>query len=189
MPLQHTDPSELIESICGADERALATLFDLYADRVYGQALSILRCPDDAEEVCSEVFDKAWIGAERFDPERGSVATWLGAMARNASLDRLRRNARHVRDRVDVDVDGAESLQPVPELLVDQKQFKEASRDALATLSKTQRRVLRLAFIQGLTHQDIANRLRMPLGTVKSHCRRGLCAMRSALIRFDPARQ
>jgi RNA polymerase sigma-70 factor, ECF subfamily len=189
MAQQHTDASELIEAVCRADEHALAALFDRFADRVYGHALSILRCPADAEEVCSEVFEKVWMCAERYNPERGSVAAWLGTIARNASFDRLRRNARHGRNRVDADIDASEAFHPAPELLVDRRQFSEAAREALATLTEAQRHVLRLAFIQGLTHQDIANRLRMPLGTVKSHCRRGLCSMRSALTRFDPARQ
>lgn len=189
MSHQAADPTQLIEAVCCADEQALSALFERFADRIYGQALSILRCPADAEEVCSAVFEKVWMRAEHYDPGRGSVAAWLGAIARNASLDHLRRSARHRRDRVEFDLDGAEAAQSVPEILVDQTQFMEAAREALTSLSAAQRRVVRLAFIQGLAHQEIANRLRMPLGTVKSHCRRGLCVMRSALTRFDPARQ
>lgn len=184
--------SELIESICQGDEQALAVLFDCFADRVYSIALSVLRCPADAEEVTSEVFGKVWLSAERFDPERGSIKAWLSAIARNTSLDRIRRNARHVGQQKLPAEDIAASVadeRDVPETWLEEMDFRSAVANAMRSLSQGQRRVVRLVLLQGLSQQEIARHLRMPLGTVKSHSRRGLTRMRSALVRFDPARQ
>lgn len=186
------DAAELIETVCRGDQEALTALFDRFADRVYGIALSVLRCPADAEEVCSEVFGKVWMCAERFDPERGSAEAWLSVIARNCSLDRIRRNARHARQvpwSADQLADSNLADHNVPESWLEERVFRSAVVDALDSLSRGQRRVIRLSLLQGLSQQEIAQALRMPLGTVKSHCRRGLLRMRSALNCFDPARQ
>jgi RNA polymerase sigma-70 factor (ECF subfamily) len=188
-----SDLPVLIERICRADPQALAEIFDRQVDRVYAIALKRLRCRHEAEDVCSEVFDRIWRRAEQFDPARGSVEAWIATIARNASLDRLRRQAREPEnDAVDsyevalllhADPDSG------PEQWVDQAAFQRAAGKALGRLSDAQRRVVSLAFLQGLTHEEISRRLRMPLGTVKSHCRRGLNAMRAALNGYDPAEQ
>lgn len=184
---------QLIEAICCADETALAELFDRQVDRIYGIALAVLRCPNEAEEVCSEVFEKIWRCAEGYRVERGSVESWMAAIARNASRDRLRRQSRRPElSGARPELEQAESVAGTvlaPEQWVDQAAFRSAVRTALQCLSDGQRRVVRLAFIQGLTHREISKRLKMPLGTVKSHCRRGLGSMRLALNRFDPTDQ
>lgn len=192
MPPMNALP-QLVEGICRADQHALAALFDRQVDRVYSIALKLLHCPYEAEEVCSEVFDRVWRRAEGFDPERGSVEGWIGAIARNASLDRLRRQARN--PEVSAGDPEAFVLTPAPEAdsspeqWVDRAAFRRAAESAMDRLSAAQRRVVSLAFVQGLTHEEISRRLKLPLGTVKSHCRRGLNAMRSALNGFDPAEQ
>lgn len=182
---------QLIEAICRADRDALAMLFDRQVDRVYGIALAMLGSPDEAEEVCSEAFEKIWRCAEGFDAGRGSAESWIGAITRNACLDRLRRRSRNREISMAEPEHGvpAADPQPVPgpEQWVDHTAFRHAVAAAMDRLSEAQRRVVRLAFIQGLTHQEIAHRLKLPLGTVKSHCRRGLSTMRLALTRYDPA--
>jgi RNA polymerase sigma factor (sigma-70 family) len=127
-----SDLPVLIERICRADPQALAEIFDRQVDRVYAIALKRLRCRHEAEDVCSEVFDRIWRRAEQFDPARGSVEAWIATIARNASLDRLRRQAREPEnDAVDsyevalllhADPDSG------PEQWVDQAAFQRARR-------------------------------------------------------------
>jgi RNA polymerase sigma-70 factor, ECF subfamily len=184
--------ADLIERICRSDEQALAQLFDRLADHAYGVAFRILRNHDDAEEVVGEVFQQIWLKADGWDSARGSVMAWINVLTRSRSLDHLRREARHqgvpLHPNAGPDAyhgQGDDKLQHFMEL----DMFGAEARQVLDTLSAGQRQVLRLAFFQDMSHQEIAHRLKMPLGTVKSHCRRGLGLLRSALGRYDPARQ
>jgi RNA polymerase sigma-70 factor, ECF subfamily len=184
------DDHQLIERICRADEQALATLFDLEAGRLFAMALSILGNPNDAEEVVNDVLTTVWLQAERFDAERGTVSTWLSIMTRSRCLDRLRRNRRHRSsslhpDAVAYDVQGDQSGEVERHQRFD---LREATRAAMQRLSVMQRRVVRLAFFRDMSHREIAERLQMPLGTVKSHCRRGMALLRRSLSAYDPAR-
>lgn len=184
---------QLIEAICRADHDALAGLFDRQVDRVHGIALAMLHNREEAEEVCSEVFEKIWRCAEGFDTGRGSVESWIGAITRNACRDRLRRRSRNPEVSMAQPEDGALAADPEPvsgpEQWVDGVAFRHAVGAAMNRLSAAQRRVVSLAFVQGLTHQEIAQRLKLPLGTVKSHCRRGLNTMRLALTHYDPEKR
>lgn len=181
---------QLIERICRADQSALAELFDRLADHAYAIALGILRDADDADEIVNDVFARVWRQAERFDPERGSAASWVGVMVRSQSLDRLRQRRRHERDALHPDgntVAYSEDTGPGPDQVADHALFALITRRALAGLSDAQRQVLRMAYFRDLSHRDIADMLQLPLGTVKSHCRRGLSRLRHALVDTDPA--
>ncbi len=183
---------QLIERICESDERALATLFDMFAARVFSIAVSIVKSRALAEETCSDVFMQVWLKADRFDPARGSAKAWMCTLARSRSLDCLRRESRHRSDRVHPDSGiAAYTDQDAEETFdqVDSAGVAGAVRDTLHSLNAGQRQVIRLAFFKGLSHQEIAERLSMPLGTVKSHCRRGLGRMRTALSGFNPAQR
>lgn len=186
------DLSGLIERICRADEQALAELFDLQADRLYALACSILGNRDDAEEVVNDVLSAVWMRAESYDAGRGTVMAWLTTMTRSRCLDRIRRDRRHRADRLNPDspVDAYdEFMVNAVEQMNGQCDLSTATATAMRQLSAAQRRVVRLAFFQDLSHRDIAEHLSMPLGTVKSHCRRGLALLRAALYAHDPARQ
>ncbi len=183
---------ELIDRICRSDAEALSTLFDLLADRAFSVALAMLRNRADAEEIVGEVFSLVWMKAESFDQSRGSVATWISVIARSRSLDHLRRESRHRSSGLNPD-DALPAYQDHDENsldhYIDQSDFGTQVEKVLVSLSAAQQRVLNLAFFQDLTHHEIARRLQMPLGTVKSHCRRGLGLLRSALSHYDPAKQ
>ncbi|MET9653400.1 MULTISPECIES: sigma-70 family RNA polymerase sigma factor [unclassified Streptomyces] len=138
-----------------------------------------LRGADEAEDVVQQVFLDAWLRFDRYDPERGSLGAWLygitvhkatnavvGAARRRARVERWMGEGRHLENALDAD-----SL--VPQRL--------ALRQALAALSEQQREVLFLAYFKDLTHVQISERLGIPLGTVKSHCRRALLVLRSRL--------
>ncbi len=182
---------QLIERICASDENALATLFDLFADRVYSIAVSIIHSSALAEEICSDVFMQVWMKADGFDPTRGSAKAWIFTIARSRSLDCLRREARHRHEQAHTDTGlGAYTAHHTQETFDHAEKATAASavRQSLQALNSGQQQVIRLAFFKGLSHQEIADRLSLPLGTVKSHCRRGIGRMRSMLSRFDPAR-
>jgi len=160
------------------DEAALARVYARWSPLVYTLALRSLGDVGDAEDVTQKTFVAAWTGRASFDPSRARVSSWLVGIARNKIADthearaRIRRlreelSARSTpRDLISEDVDLAETL------LV---------ADELARLEPDAQRVMRYAFFDDLTHREIADRLDLPLGTVKSHIRRSLQRMRTRL--------
>lgn len=184
----HDPLSAMLRRITGGDQKALAKLFDATLDQVYGLCLRLLRDPDDAEEVVGEVYQQVWEDAARFDPARGKVIAWLMTIARSRSLDLLRRQRRHRQGRVQPDEDDLAYMhddQPSAAALIDLVQRGSRVHQALGALNEVQRRLVELAFMEDLTHQEIAERLDMPLGTVKSHLRRGLRILRRQLAPDD----
>ncbi len=182
--------ARLIERICQADESALATLFDLMADRMFALAVSIVGNADDAEEVVGELFNRIWLRSESFDPARGPVVAWMTVICRSISLDLIRREVRRGGRQVNPEALRAaygqhETLEP--ESRTERALFRAEALRVMEDLSNGQRRVLGLAFFQDMSHQEIARRLKMPLGTVKSHCRRGLVHLKQSLKHFNPA--
>lgn len=166
-------PSEtLAERLRSGDETALGELFDRHAGLVNGLALRILRNATDAEDVVQEVFVQAWRQRGRFDQSRGSLQAWLCTITRTRALDRLRRMA--ARREEPEESAPAPSARPATE---DQMSV----RKALAALSEDQRRALELAYYEGLTQTEIAERLNEPLGTVKTRIRAGMTRLREAL--------
>ncbi len=171
----------------GADW-ALRAAYDRYAPLVYRIARAALPVPADAEEVVQTTFVSAWSGRATFDVRRGSIGGWLVAIARRRTTDRLRSLQRDRRaDAALVDLARASGTGPDagggparndlstrPEQVVDQL----VVADALARLPEAQRRVLQLAFFDDLTQQQISAVTGQPLGTVKSHMRRGLAHLR-----------
>ena len=167
------------------DADALGRLYDLAVGRVYAIALRVLRDPGDAEEVVSDVFLQVWEQAASYCPERGAVMAWLQTLAWSRAVDRRRRLRRHR---------AAEPLHPEDapaaytsgeddpaEALASSLANVRRVREAVAALSPAQRQVLSLAYGEDLSHPDIAQRTGLPLGTVKSHARRGMAALRAAL--------
>lgn len=167
----------------GADaEAALGEFYDATLGKVYGLALRITGRADAAEDVAAEVYHQAWRQAGRYDPERGRPLTWLLTLTHSRALDSLRR-----RDEADSHPEPETLAEPVPapdadplDLLLGVERHC-ALHAALARLSPIQRQLLALAFYRDMSHQEIADHARLPLGTVKSHIRKGLAALQSAL--------
>lgn len=156
---------------------AVAALFDAYGALVFGIARRVTGRTEDAEEVCQDVFTKFWRG-DRFDPSRGSAKSWLAMNAHARAVDRVRREV--ARKRLTT-VDLMEPLgDPIDEYLTQHHAACEVSR-ALAALNPIQLEAITLAYFGGLTQAQIAVRLNLPLGTVKSHVRRALRSLRQAL--------
>jgi RNA polymerase sigma-70 factor (ECF subfamily) len=162
----------LLHRLTTGDHRALGEFYDLYAGLVNGLALRILHDRTEAEDVVQEVFVQVWRQASRFDPRRGTAEAWLCAIARSRALDRRRRRKSRREDPSD-DPPGAASLPSSEEAL--------AVRKALEGLSAEQRQALELAYYEGLTQSEIAERLREPLGTVKTRIRTAMIRLREVL--------
>jgi RNA polymerase sigma-70 factor (ECF subfamily) len=169
-----------VEAMRGGDERALEELYDATVGKLYALASAILRNNEDAEEVVCATYAYAWANAGRFDTERAEVLGWLLMLCRSRALDRL----RHCRRQAEVvDIAGldlaAENAQP--EDMIGLLQQTSRVRRAMSMLTPERRRLVSLAFLQGLSHQEIVDVTRLPLGTVKSHMRRALTQLREAL--------
>lgn len=163
-----------VESRFGSDDPAvLRAAFDLCGGAVLAYGRRLLPSNEDAEDLVQQVFVTAWRQRDRYDPTRASLLSWLLGIARYKAIDRLRLIERERRvvvgDRRRV-VD--EAGRTADRLLV---------AEALSWLRPEQQQVLELAFYDDLTHQQIADKLGMPLGTVKSHARRGLQRLRRFL--------
>lgn len=169
----------LIARIEGRDADALALLYDRHSARLYGLAQRILGDTGEAEEVLQEVFLYVWKAAATFDASRGPVLAWLLVATRSRSIDRLR-------SRRPAGSAGGRSLEEVPEAASREdveadaagREWEAQCRAAIAGLPEDQRRALELAYFEGLTHQEIAERTATPLGTVKTRIRLGLMKLR-----------
>jgi RNA polymerase sigma-70 factor (ECF subfamily) len=184
VPVQIPDETRadvaLLERMTARDQRALAELYDRHARLLFGLLLRILRSRSDAEEVLQEVFVQAWTRTDTYNVSLGSPAGWLIGIARNRAIDRLRNNA--VRSRT------AEQapLPPAVETPEARAAATERQRDvsrALASLPLEQRELIEHAYFEGLTQSELADRFKLPLGTVKTRVRTGLSTLRGLLQR------
>ncbi|MCB1909731.1 MAG: sigma-70 family RNA polymerase sigma factor [Rhodocyclaceae bacterium] len=173
----------LIGRMAAGDEQALGEFYDLTAARVHGLALRIVGEAMLAEEVVEDVFFAAWQQASRFEPTRGRPLGWLMVMARSRALDALRRRDSAVCHPEPSQIAGDEPLTEVgvPELL-DVARDHQRLHEALLELGALPRQLVALAFFRGLSHEEIAQQSCLPLGTVKSHIRRSLSTLKSALL-------
>lgn len=172
----------LIERIGRSDEEALGALYDATHARVHGLALRITRCRETAEEVTEDTYWQVWRQALRFDPARGCASAWLLTIARSRALDSLRSADQAEAHAEPEALIAAEfSGDGDPQDLFAATQRERAVHTALATLDVLPRQLLALAFFRGLTHEEIAAQTALPLGTVKSHIRRALAALKRVL--------
>lgn len=175
----------LLARVASRDPSALSELYDRTLGRTNGMVMRVLRNPSDAEETVCDLYLQVWEKARDYLPERGSVMAWMLNMAWSRAVDRLRRGRRHARDISLHPEDGDDAYRDCEGLDAEQTASAwtsaRAIRNAFAVLTEPQRLVLTLAFYEDMTHQDIAAKTDLPLGTVKSHARRGLAALREAL--------
>ena len=171
----------LVARIARGDTRALGELYDQYGRTVFGVLYRLLGAPEPAEEVAQDAFHAVWRRAATYQPDRGSVRTWLLAIARNAAIDWRRTKGKRIEREAAID----EAMQLVEDTRVEDRVIASLSaervRAAVATLPDEQRVVLSLAFWSGLSQSEIAARTGTPLGTVKSRVRLGLSKLRDRL--------
>ncbi|MFY9731636.1 MAG: sigma-70 family RNA polymerase sigma factor [Candidatus Acidiferrales bacterium] len=158
----------LVQKITQRDEAALAALYDRYAGMLSSVLNRILRDTQAAEEILQDIFYQLWCGASRFDPARGSLPGWLLVIARNRAISRLRRHNPAAGEEI------LENTVVMPfdlESAAAQQQLLARVKGALESLPKEQRAAVELAYFEGLTHSEIAERTGDPLGTVKTRLR------------------
>ncbi len=183
-PLAADSLPALITKVMHQNEQALASLYARLGGAVFSLALQITRNTASAEEVLQDVFWQVWRQAPRFDGARGSVPAWVLTIARSRALDAARSHMRtpqshnQASDTLD-DCIASEDAGP-HDLLVAAQQ-DSALQAALEQLDPLRRQLVSLSFYRGLTHQEIAEQIGLPLGTVKSHLRRSLLTLRDSL--------
>ncbi len=159
---------DLMRRLVTKDEEALATLYDRYSGLVYAVVLRVLRDVGAAEEILQDIFYQLWQKASQFDPSRGSLPAWLLVVARNRAISRLRRHEPSAGEEL---LENTVTLPAQLENAVAQQQLLGRVRGILETLPAAQREALELAYFEGLTHSEIAQRTGEPLGTVKTRLR------------------
>jgi RNA polymerase sigma-70 factor (ECF subfamily) len=182
------DDVALLGLIAAEHSEALGALYDRYGRLVYTIAIHVVGDGETAEEITQDVFVRVWEGAGSYRPDMAKVTSWLVSIARHRSIDELRR--RGVRPEKDSfswpEESGAEIANGLPVLEGPEDEVESALRNqrvrqAVATLSVDQRTVLGLAYFQGLSHSEIAERLGQPLGTVKSRIRIAMQKLRDVM--------
>jgi RNA polymerase sigma-70 factor (ECF subfamily) len=170
--------SEYIERAGRGDESALGSLYDESKSLVYGIALRILGQPADAEEVTLDVYTQVWRSAADFDESRGAPTSWLALMTRSRAIDRVR--SRTARARLEEPM-AAFPEPPSPSGPPDPG--GQAVRQAMRALTPEHRQLLDLAFFSGFTHSELAKKLNLPLGTVKTRLRAAMHKLKEELTR------
>jgi RNA polymerase sigma-70 factor, ECF subfamily len=172
--------ARLINRIAQGDDLAFTALYERFSASLYGMAYRILNDAKEAEDVLQEGFTYIWRKAATYDSNRSSPFAWAVMITRNKAIDRLRVRLRFekLRDRVSSE---ESFIQDKDETSANQPALRERRvlvRSALQHIPEEQRQALELAFFGGLTHEQIAERLGAPLGTIKARIRRGLLRLR-----------
>lgn len=179
-PAPSPTDEDLIERIAArADRAAFAELFQRYSGRIKGFLMRGGLSDGAAEDAAQDVMVRIWQRAGSFDPARAGAATWIFTIARNRRIDLARRQARPEPDPEDPLF--RPDPEPLPEQVVSGAERDATVREALSGLPEEQRTVVHLAFFAGLTHAEVAERLAVPLGTVKSRMRMAFGKLRTAL--------
>ena len=172
----------LIERIVARDQAAVGELYDRHSRLLFGLILRIIRDRGEAEEILQEVFVLVWTRAETYNVSIGPPAAWLVRVARNRAIDRLRAN--NVRLRA---VESAPEPEPAasPESRASLSEQQRAVARALESLPPDQRLLIEQAYFLGLTQSELAERFKLPLGTVKTRIRTGMLALREHLSKVS----
>ncbi len=187
LPAATESDQSLLERVAQGDESALERLYDLYSSALYAVAYRIAGERSDAEEIVLDSFSQAWREAPRFQSSRGSAIAWLTMICRSRALDLIRargRRAKVVTRAAAAEPDappGMGTAEPRTDRDVERVERRQVVAEALMALSPVQREAVQLAFYEGLSHSEIAERLGEPLGTVKTRVRLAMQRLRDSL--------
>lgn len=182
MPPNERGDAELVEKLRRRDPDSLAAIYDRYGQIVYSLLVRITRDHGTAEDLCQELFLKVWTRGRDFDPNKGSLGVWIVSIARNIGIDYVRSAERKFSTRL-------RALDQTDPILFSYKSQGPESvihsarvvKEAFSSLNSNQQRVLELAYFEGFSQSEIAERLQEPLGTVKSWMRSALSRLRTAV--------
>lgn len=178
-PLNPSDNELLMRIAADQDRQAFARLFETLAPRVKAYMMKLGARPDFAEEIAQETFVTVWRKAAQFDHRKSSAVTWIFTIARNQRIDRLRKENRPALDPNEPMLVPDEPLDPLGEM--EQSVIVKHVTASIEELPADQQEVIRLSFIEGLSHKEISDRLELPLGTVKSRLRLSFEKLRVSL--------
>jgi RNA polymerase sigma-70 factor (ECF subfamily) len=173
-PTDAGNDMRLVARVRAGDQQALAELYDRYSGVVYAVSLRILQDTGTAEDILQDIFLQLWRKPEAFDSSRGSLGPWLAVIARHRSIDRLRQR-RPESDIEDCILTSSTDLRDETERSL----VIEKVRVVMNEMSSDQRTAMEMAFFQGLTHTEIAEKTGEPLGTIKTRIRSGLQMLRT----------
>ena len=180
-PPQSDPLADLLAATARGDRQAFAELYRLTRSRLYAITLALLRQQDAAEDVLQETYLAVWRTAGQYQPERAPVLVWLMAIARHRAIELLRQRRRRAAE-ANAEPLTEEVLQiPDPQPTQSVEHLAHAIQECLRRLSADQSQAIVLAFFHGLSHEELAARLKTPLGTVKSWVRRGLLQLKGCL--------
>lgn len=171
----------LMQAVAAGDRAALADLYGRTSGKLYGICVRLLGSEPEAEDVLQDVYLTVWNKAGSFDRNKASPITWLAVLARNKSIDRLRRQrppTTTLDDAPEMADDGPSALE-----VLEQDEDQQRLNGCLDELDEQQRASIRAAFLEGATYPQLAEREKVPLGTMKSWIRRGLIRLRGCLER------
>ncbi|WP_164976118.1 sigma-70 family RNA polymerase sigma factor [Oleiharenicola lentus] len=177
------EQARLVAAMAKGDKQAMAALYDQLSGPLYSLAIRMLGDATEAQDLTQDIFIQLWRTAASYDAGRGSVFSWAVTLTRNRAIDRIRMRQR----RSEILSTAAPDLQPAPAGEADSagslwlREKSAAVRAALAELAPDQQEAIELAFFGGLTQQEIAQRLKEPLGTIKARIRRGLLKLKDRL--------
>ena len=160
-----------------------ASLYKLTVARVFSLAKHKLHSTEDAEDVVVDVFSYVWQNAAAYDANRGSVMAWLSIMTKNRAIGVLRRRRPSIsmdHEQLDIYAGWSSDVTRTPEQLTSLAQTENALQEALQSVDSRRRALIHMAFFEDLTHEEISVAVGLPLGTVKSHLRRTLAALRQS---------
>jgi len=172
----------ILQRVATGDATAVQDCLSQYGDLVWALARRLLRNPSDAEDAVQDIFIDVWKNAGRYDPQVAAETTFITMIARRRIIDRCRRQSR-APEAAAVDVDQVASSSEANPLghQLEVREEAERVRKCMAQLREDEQRVLDLSICQGLSQSEISDLLQMPLGTVKSHARRGMIRLRELL--------
>jgi RNA polymerase sigma-70 factor (ECF subfamily) len=176
------DEAGLVERVAAGDTDALRELYGRFGSILFGMALRVVGDRQAAEECTQDTFVAVWRGARTYDPARASVSTWLVSIARNRAVDLVRRRAARPADPY-AEVERADESPDTAETIAAAETSSRVAA-ALAELPDAQREVIVLAYFHGLSHSEIAERLGLPLGTVKGRARLALDRLRGLAVTY-----
>ena len=187
-PPDEPDDLQLLERIASKDREALNVLYSRYMTPVYSLSLHMLKQPSLAEEVTQDVFLNIWLKADSFNANRGNPRSWIMSVTHHRVIDVIRSRRR---SNTLTDPEGYETLERLPssgpsvESEVAQRLDRERIMRALATLPESQREVIMLAYYEGFSQSEMAERLGQPLGTIKTRVRLAMQKLKTALQEDD----
>ena len=176
---------ELIKQIAKKDHKALSELYDLYRSFLFGLIIKIVKKREESEEVLQEVFVQVWDKANTFDYQKGNVYVWLVTLTRNKAIDKIRSKS-YRNSNLNSDIEDysmyleAESVNGLSYTLHNER--SKFLQDALNQIPAEQRELLELAYFKGYSQSDLAEKLELPLGTVKTRMRSGMKKLQSIVI-------